>query len=649
MPIELVIRNIKRSIRDYRIYFYTLIIFVVIFLVFNSFDESVSTLNLNITQVNIFVSLIFAFLLLYANLFMIRQRRAEFMTLALLGMSLRRIIFTICIETCVVIILSLFVGIPSGLLFSQIVNLFVRYFLYGSAAGYCFKISCNAILNISMIYLILIFFVCLFNTLFVGRIKLYLLLKEDYVGSKRMPQTGYKEPTILLAISLLIIVINRFLLVDILSRISPIAVVIAFFTAIISMFLMIRAAFLYLGAFAASDKGLKYAFEVRFITDSGHELTYFMTAVSVIILMSFVLIAGSFGIINNMRKLSMVNVPYDVMMLSIGDSDIDDELNTAGIDTGRYFSSYVQPVIYNVNSLKYSTFCDEDSYIYDEYIFFDPDTPVNIMSESRYNEIADMSGMDPIDLGDDQYVLTSDIASIQSEFSSFLSGDNTININGFKLNAKNTECTDLSLFLGLSKSNPGLVIVPDHVVRGAVIIRTYLMGYLKDPAKEVELLTLVSEKTSIAEGNVTTSTMLSKEYRDMTFDILYLSFYTSCVFVICSIAVLSFKEMITIGSRSSMLKSLMLMGFPDEEIRRYFICHITTIYSIPAIATFLHSGYMIRAINRFVEMVGQFDISSSYMVFSLFLFPIMTAFSMLTYKTSSDLCFRVRSRSYGKY
>ena len=87
MPIELVIRNIKRSIRDYRIYFYTLIIFVVIFLVFNSFDESVSTLNLNISQVNIFVSLIFAFLLLYANLFMIRQRRVEFMTLALLGMS----------------------------------------------------------------------------------------------------------------------------------------------------------------------------------------------------------------------------------------------------------------------------------------------------------------------------------------------------------------------------------------------------------------------------------------------------------------------------------------------------------------------------------------------------------------------------------
>ena len=106
MPIELVIRNIKRSIRDYRIYFYTLIIFVVIFLVFNSFDETVAELHLNNSRINLLVSITFAFLLLYANLFMIRQRRAEFMTLALLGMSLRRIIFTICIETCVVIILS---------------------------------------------------------------------------------------------------------------------------------------------------------------------------------------------------------------------------------------------------------------------------------------------------------------------------------------------------------------------------------------------------------------------------------------------------------------------------------------------------------------------------------------------------------------
>ena len=438
-----------------------------------------------------------------------------------------------------------------------------------------------------MIYLIIIFFVCLFNTLFVGRIKLYLLLKEDYVGSKRMPQTGYREPTVLLIVSLLIVAFNRFILVDRLSRVTPLAAVIAFFLAIVSVFLMIKSAFMYLGAFAASDKGIKYVFEVRFITDSGHELTYFMTAVSVIVLMAFILIAGSFGIINNMRKLSMFNVPCDIMISVNGSNNIEDQLDDADIDTDRYFSSYEQVDIYSVPDLVYSDICGSDSFIYDEYLFVYPALSMSMIPVSQYNAIAEMSGASTLELAEGEYVLTCDIRSIKEEFDKFLAVDNTVVINGYPLKSRTSECLDLSLFLGLYKTNPGFLIVPDHVVAGSALNRNVFMGNLKSAGMEDEFMSLVSSKTSISADSIVTTSMLREDYRDMTFDILYLSFYTSCVFVICSIAVLSFKEMITIGSRSSMLKSLTLMGFPDEEIRRYFVCHITTIYSIPAIATFM--------------------------------------------------------------
>ena len=620
-----------------------------IFYVFNSFDENVAELHLNNSRINLLVSITFAFLLLYANLFMIRQRRAEFMTLSTLGMSLRKIISTICIETIVVIVLSLVIGIPSGIFVSQITHLFVRYFMYGSSEGYAFKISGDAIRDIISIYAIIIFFVCLFNTLFVGRIKLYLLLKEDYVRSKRLDQTGYLHPTVLLIISLVIVAFNRFLLVDRLSALTPMAVVIAFVLAIVSIFLMVRSAFMYLNAFAASDKGLKYAFEVRFITDSGHELSYFMTAVSVIILMSFILVAGSFGIINNLRKFSMVDVPCDVMIMCEGSEDIRGDLDSSGIDSDIYLSSYTQVNLYHDIGLTYGDLCGEDSYLFKEYIFIDPDSPMDIMTVTDYNKIASMSGLDHIDLKDGEFLLSSDIASIKKEFNRYLRSTDEITVNGITLRSVSSECADLTLFLGLTKTNPSLIIVPDHVIAPTYTSKTFFLGFLRSPEVESEFLDLVYSDANLPGISITTTTMLREDYRDMTFRTLYLSFYTSCVFVICSMAVLSFKEMITIGSRLSMIRSLTLMGFPDEEIRRYFICHITTIFAIPAIASFMHSGYMIRAINRFVEAVGEFDIASSYMVFSLFLFPILFAFSMMTYKTSSDLCFRVRSNRYGRY
>ena len=643
MPIEYIIRNIKRSIRDYRIYFYTLMIFSAIFYVFNAIKENVPELQFDIGQINLIVSIIFALLLLYANHFMIRQRRQEFATLALLGMSLGTVSLILCVETCVVIILSLGIGLPCGMLFSQLANLFIRTYLYGNSEGYTFTVSAEAVISITKLYAVIMFFVCLFNVLFIGRNKLYLLLKEDYIRSRSIPKTGYLRPTLLLSGSLFLLLINRIILGDRLNSMPPIVVVLAFLFSMMSIFLMIRSAFLFLSAFASTDKGNRYVLEIRFITDGGYELTYFMTAVSIIILVAFVLVGGSFGIVNNLRKISLNERPCDIMIT--GKDNVLTDMEKADMAPDDYFSSYVQVNIYHDPDITYSDIFAGSQNIHDDYLYIYAKQGVDLMTESDYNRLAAECGYDRISLGENGFVIISDMFSFKDAYDKLLASDRTLTVNGHVLTSVYDYCVEKTVFLSSSKMNSGLFIVPDSTVTEDMTDRFVLMGNYISPDVEEDLLESVSLSPLLNSDTIETSSMIRNNYRNMTLDTVYISFYTSCVFVICSLAVLSFKEMLTIGSRTSMLKSLALIGFPDEEIRRYFLCHITTIFAIPTIAAFFHSGYIIRAFNHFFENVGLFNIGLSYLAFTLFLFPILITFFVLSYKTSVDLSYKVRNNT----
>ena len=88
---KLSISNVKRSFKDYAIYFITLILGVCIFYVFNSMDSQTAMLTVTSRQsemidllievlsyVSIFVSLILGLLIIYASRFLMKKRNKEF-------------------------------------------------------------------------------------------------------------------------------------------------------------------------------------------------------------------------------------------------------------------------------------------------------------------------------------------------------------------------------------------------------------------------------------------------------------------------------------------------------------------------------------------------------------------------------------------
>ena len=87
MLFKLSLKNISKSIRDYAIYVFTLVLGVAIFYVFNAIDSQTVMLNISsrtyeviklmttiLSGVNVFVSFILGFLIVYASRFLIKRR-----------------------------------------------------------------------------------------------------------------------------------------------------------------------------------------------------------------------------------------------------------------------------------------------------------------------------------------------------------------------------------------------------------------------------------------------------------------------------------------------------------------------------------------------------------------------------------------------
>lgn len=98
--IKLSFRNIKKSFKDYAIYFFTLILGVAIFYVFNSIESQtvllditestydiIDTLSNMLSGASVFVAFILGFLIIYASRFLMKRRNKEFGIYMLLGMS----------------------------------------------------------------------------------------------------------------------------------------------------------------------------------------------------------------------------------------------------------------------------------------------------------------------------------------------------------------------------------------------------------------------------------------------------------------------------------------------------------------------------------------------------------------------------------
>ena len=190
--IKLSFRNIKKSFKDYAIYFFTLILGVAIFYVFNSIEsqtvlldvtestyEVIGMMTTMLSAASVFVAFILGFLIIYASRFLIKRRNKEFGIYMLLGMSKRKISMILFFETILIGIISLAVGLGLGILLSQLMSMLVANMFEADMTKYQFIFSQDACIKTLIYFGIMYVIVMLFNAINVGKCKLIDLIQTS--------------------------------------------------------------------------------------------------------------------------------------------------------------------------------------------------------------------------------------------------------------------------------------------------------------------------------------------------------------------------------------------------------------------------------------------------------------------------------------
>lgn len=200
---KLAVKNIKKSLGDYTLYFFTIVLGVSLFYSFNTIDHQTAMIQLNHTQmmlvdmilwilklISVFVAIVLGFLIIYANNFLLKRRKKEFAMYMLLGMSKWQISKILWMETMILGILSLFVGMGVGILFSQAMAIFVASFFKAKIATFKFIISIDAIMQTCLYFGITFLIVILFNVGMIGHTRLISLFKAKEKRERTFSKNG---------------------------------------------------------------------------------------------------------------------------------------------------------------------------------------------------------------------------------------------------------------------------------------------------------------------------------------------------------------------------------------------------------------------------------------------------------------------------
>lgn len=191
-------KNVKKSFKNYTLYFLTLTFGVCIFYIFNSIEAQKSMMNIShstsqmmgtltklMNIISVFISIILGFLIVYANNFLIRRRKKEIGIYMTLGMEKGKVSRILVTENFIIGILSLAIGLLAGVFLSQGLSVITAKLFEVDMTEYHFIFSSSAFVK-TILYFGIIFLVVMFmSTVSISKYKLIELINAEKQNEKQ--------------------------------------------------------------------------------------------------------------------------------------------------------------------------------------------------------------------------------------------------------------------------------------------------------------------------------------------------------------------------------------------------------------------------------------------------------------------------------
>ncbi len=578
---KLALRNVRRSLRDYAVYFITLTFGVCLFYVFNSLSGQsvmkllaqsqhgiVEGIFMLVEVFSVFVSAVLAGLILYANQFLMKRRKRELGTYFLLGMDTGKVSRLLVEETLLIGLAALVSGIALGTLGAWALDrLTVAMFLAVPEELFAFSVSWGAAGKTALYFGVIFLLVTLFTGVTVSRSKLI-----DLIRSQRRNEEVARRP---LGVSVALFLLGcillgaayAILLTRGLLRIDPIWFgMLGLGTA--GTFLVFRSLSGFLLRLTKGHpgyyKGLNM-FVLRQWSGRVHTNCLSNTVICILLLLAMGITACAVGLNDTISASVADQTPYDLTVLNYGregeyeEADMAALFQAIGVDTQTCFASVESVTVY---------YNEEAVTGWPEAGFY------AAMPVSAYDDLMVRRGLPTLGSVEEP-IRTPDAI-----------------VNG--------------------PAADGVVVVPDEMISLLRPRRQMVNINYNGDAQTVDAL--VRKALETAEDFTGGLDIMMNYKLDNYYDlmgskilVLYMGLYLGLVFLLTAAAVLALQQLSQAADNAQRYELLSKLGAPEGLRRKALVTQVALAFLLPLALGIIHAFVGMKAANEIIYAVGHVD------------------------------------------
>ena len=687
MLFKISLKNIRKSLKDYTVYFFTLILGVAIFYVFNAIDSQsvmldvrenmmdiIKLMNDMLSGVSVFVSCILGFLIIYASRFLIKRRNKEFGIYLTLGMSKRKISVILFFETLLIGIVSLVAGLVIGTILSQFMSVIVANMFDADMTKFKFIFSMKACVKTLIYFAIMYVLVMIFNTFSISRCKLIDLLN----AGRKTEKVTMKNPvicTIVFVIGVGILSYAYWMVtrgVRTLNTFNKIGIPIAL--GCVATFLIFWSVSGFMIKIFTSIKSVYYkgvnSFVLRQFCSKINTTVFSTTVICIMLFITISVLSAALSMKDSLSKdldsmcpvdVQLAKYSYDAMseayatsqnmnekdreMLEDSKLSIIETLNNSGFDAQKYFKDVVEYNIYNTGLTVKDTLGDINT---DDYQFM-ADTIMPVMTIGDYNSVARLYGNSTYELNDDEYIIVADYKNMVMIRNQALKKGIILSVNGKEYKPRYNECKDGFVQIGVQNMNDGILVVPDNAVKPQQVRNMGLSADYRADTKEERysietqldnLMKNISFKKSFISWN--SRIELAESSVGLGALVTFIALYLGIIFLISSAAILALRELSDSADNKERYGMLRKLGVDERMIDMALFKQIGIFFAFPLILALIHSVFGIKFINIILATMGMSSMAASIGLTLAFVAVIYGGYFLITYLCSRSIIRPVR-------
>ena len=686
MLFKLSTKNIRKSVKDYAIYFVTLVLGISVFYIFNAIETQASFLQLSnnaadalqlmmsiITGMSVFIAFVLGFLVVYASRFLMKRRNREFALYMTLGMRKGSVAGILSLESLLVGLLSLAAGLALGIVLSQLMSTFVAQLFEADLTQFVFTFSMDAFLKTILYFGIIMLVVLIFDLIMVGKARLISLMQSGV----RTEKVKVKNPVLCIILFIIgagcLAFSYWYVTADIFRLAEFSQILIPIFVAIIGTFLVFWSVSGILLNVLSHFRKVYYkglnSFTFRQFSGRINTMVVSVTVICVMLFFSITVLSAAFSLRSSLNRSFRELTPVDVEIAKVMSQDewedvfvsdvpeeeakrrislnMEEVLSENGYDPAKEFSDYVLVSLYATPDFTMAdAFGNWEEEIRREYPNLLFSSSQMLMTESDYNRVAKLFGHEVIDLGEDEYVIICNTDISKPEWDKVLSGGGTVNIFGHELKPKYPETQDGFVRLSSVHEETGLFIIPDEIVDEAYIENSILLGNYKaaDDAGRAEaeehfraVVNKLNEES--AGGYIRENTKIDIQSASVSLGAVatFVGLYLGFVFLISGAAILALKALsdsIDSRGRYHMLRQI---GADEKEITGSLRKQQALLFLLPMALAVIHSIFGMRFTDMVLSAIGIGNTAGSMILTAVILIVIYAGYFLVTFLSSKRI------------